>query len=68
MNPDIDIPQKVLNPAYDPSLTYISRDIRPEWYVVGLLGRVLLLKDEPISPLWRKIRKYNTTYDEWLIK
>lgn len=31
---------KVLNPEYDPEQEYISRENRPEWITVGLLGKI----------------------------
>lgn len=39
--------QKVLklNPDYDPSEPYISREDRPEWDHVGLLGKLVMLDD-----------------------
>ena len=57
-----------LNPAYDPSDTYVPRSQRPEWFLIGLLGRVLLLPGQPCAPTWKKIKTYNSTYEEWLIK
>jgi hypothetical protein len=32
------------SPAYDPSKPYVPRSQRPEWHVVGLTGRVKVLK------------------------
>jgi hypothetical protein len=37
--------ESIINPEYDPTLEYISRDNRPEWDVVGLLGQVLVRQD-----------------------
>ena len=34
-----------LNPDYDPSQPYIPRSQRPEWDVVGLLGKLVLIDD-----------------------
>lgn len=35
----------VLNPNYDPNKTYISREKRPEWAPIGLVGQVLVRQD-----------------------
>ncbi|MEH6948244.1 peptidase G2 autoproteolytic cleavage domain-containing protein [Bacillus sp. JJ634] len=32
----------VLNPAWDASLVYLPRSLRPEWVAVGLLGKLLV--------------------------
>jgi hypothetical protein len=56
-----------LNPEYDSTQIYIPRRQRPEWKVVGLMGRVLIRKDVPTSPKWMKLKPFNATYDEWYI-
>jgi len=58
----------VLNPAFDPTTPYIPRSERPEWFVVGLMGRVLLLPGQPTGTRWRRGRHYSDLYDEWLIR
>lgn len=35
----------VLNPDYDPNATYISREERPEWAAVGLMGKLVVIDD-----------------------
>lgn len=37
--------ESIINPEYDKTRSYISRDNRPEWDVVGLLGQVLVRQD-----------------------
>jgi len=34
-----------LNPAYDPTKKYISRDNRPEWAAVGIVGKLIVRDD-----------------------
>jgi len=34
-----------LNPAYDPSKTYVSRDQRREWSAVGMMGKLVVYDD-----------------------
>lgn len=40
---------------FDPTLPYTSRDSRPEWNIVGLLGVVKVLPDSPVAPSWIKL-------------
>ena len=42
------IPKK--NPNYNPDASYISRDKRPEWCKVGLLGQILTRQDGTLEP------------------
>lgn len=35
----------ILNPEYDPSQEYISREDRPEWVAVGLIGKLIVIDD-----------------------
>ena len=58
---------RMLNPTYDPSTPYVPRIARREWNPIGLLGRVLLLPGQPVSPKWVRLRAFNSTYDEWFI-
>lgn len=40
----------VLNPEYDPDKKYISRDQRPEWATVGLMGKLVVIDDGTCVP------------------
>lgn len=42
--------QPILNPAWDPALEYIPRSKRPEWVLVGLLGKLLVRDDGSCTP------------------
>lgn len=35
----------VVNPDYDPNAEYVSREFRPEWSAVGLVGKVVAVDD-----------------------
>ena len=37
--------QWVLNPEYDPTRPYVSRDERKEWAAVGLMGKLVVIDD-----------------------
>ena len=40
----------ILNPEYDPTRKYISRDERPEWATVGLMGKLIVIDDGTCVP------------------
>jgi hypothetical protein len=42
-------PNKRVNPNYDPNQQYISRQNRPEWSPIGLLGKLRVRTAEPIT-------------------
>jgi hypothetical protein len=44
-----DIYEKILNPSYDYKNEYISREDRPEWSPVGLLGKLRVRTSEKIT-------------------
>lgn len=61
--------RRKVSEKYDPSLKYIPRSEREEWHVVGLLGTVKILKDQPVSPSWIFIKDDSESgYNLWLIK
>ena len=41
---------------YDPSHVYVPRDKRPEWGIVGLLGKVRIRDESPKNPRWKYIK------------
>lgn len=59
--------RKKLSPDFDPSKKYIPRSARPEWNIVGLLGKVKILKDTPKDPRWIKLRD-DGDYELYLIR
>jgi hypothetical protein len=60
--------RRKLNPDFDPSKKYIPRKDRPEWNPVGLLGQVRVLKGQPVSKRWIKLREVSDKVDEYLIR
>jgi hypothetical protein len=56
------------NPDYDPSREYISREERPEWLIVGLIGQVPVLKGQPIGDRWIKMRDISSSVEEYMIR
>ena len=45
-----------LTADYDPEQEYVPRDKRPEWGVVGLLGKVRIRDESPKNPRWKYIK------------
>ncbi len=60
--------REVINPDYDPDKKYMPREDRPEWNVVGLVGRLRITKGQPTAPSWIKLRDISDKVEEWLIK
>ncbi len=60
--------RQILNPLYDPTIEYTSRENRKEWGCVGLMGKLRIRKNQLTNPSWIKMRNISLTVDEWLIK
>lgn len=37
--------RQMLDPAYDSTQTYIPRTARPEWFAVGMMGKLVVIDD-----------------------
>lgn len=59
---------RILNPAYDPDREYVTRDLRPEWAAIGLVGFVPVRNDQVVSPRWVKSRVISDAVTEYLIR
>lgn len=59
---------RVINAEYDPEQEYIPRSQRSEWYLIGLLGQVQVLKSTAKHPRWRKMKDISTTVELWYIR
>jgi hypothetical protein len=57
-----------LNPDYDESKKYVSREDRPEWNCVGLLGQLPLREGQPVAPTWIKIKDISKNVELWLVR
>jgi hypothetical protein len=60
--------RRKLNPAYDPDVEYTSREERPEWDCVGLMGKLRLRKGQPTGSRWIKMRDISDSVEEWLVR
>ena len=57
-----------LNPDYDPARPYLPRADRPEWALVGLVGKLRLRRGQPVDPRWIKMRAVSAGVEEWLLR
>jgi hypothetical protein len=57
-----------LNPAYDPTKTYVSRENRNEWHIVGLLGQIPMTKGQITGTNWVKMKDISDTVEMWFVK
>ena len=63
-----DAGEKVLSPDFDPDLEYISREDRPEWDPIGLVGRLAMYVGQPAASTWVKLADIDSEVEEWLVK
>ncbi|MGR3762450.1 peptidase G2 autoproteolytic cleavage domain-containing protein (plasmid) [Roseobacteraceae bacterium NS-SX3] len=56
------------NPAYDAKRAYVPRAARPEWDMVGLLGRLRLRAGQPAGRRWIRLREAAAETAEWLVR
>ena len=45
-------PSRTYNPAYDSTKTYIPRSQRKEWDAIGLMGKLVVRRGQPIGANW----------------
>lgn len=57
-----------MNPEYDSSVQYIPRVKRNEWNMVGLIGKLKILKGQPVAQNWIKMKEISENVDEWLVR
>ena len=60
--------RRKLNPDYDPDTEYVSRENRPEWDTVGLMGKLRIRKGQVTGTRWIKMRDVSDTVEEWLVR
>jgi hypothetical protein len=58
----------ILNPDFDPDQKYVSREQRPEWGCVGLLGKLRIRKGQVTGARWIKMRDISDSVEEWLVR
>jgi len=60
--------RRALNPDYDPARPYLPRAARPEWALVGLMGKLRLRRGQPVDPRWIRMRAVSAGIEEWLVR
>ena len=60
--------RRVLNPSYDPKVEYVTRENRPEWDCVGLMGKLRIRKGQVTGTRWIKMRDVSDSVEEWLVR
>jgi hypothetical protein len=62
--------ERVLNPDWDEDLkeAYVSREDRPEWVTIGLVGKLCIRKGQPTGTTWIKMRDVSDAVEEWLVR
>ncbi len=62
------VPSIEQNPDYDQDLEYVPREDRQEWDAIGLMGKLRILKGQPVGDRWIKMRDITDEIEEWLIR
>ena len=60
--------EQKLNPDYNPNQEYVSRENRPEWDCVGLMGKLRIRKGQVTGSRWIKMRDVSVNVEEWLVR
>ena len=60
--------RRKLNPEYDPDMEYIPREERVEWDTVGLVGKLRVIKGQPVGTRWIKLKDISDNVEEWLVR
>jgi len=60
--------RRKINPEYNDEQEYVSRENRPEWGIVGLMGKLRLRKGQVTGAGWIKMKDIDEDTEEWLVK
>mgnify|MGYP000353073587 CR=1 FL=1 len=60
--------RRTFNPDYDESTEYVARKDRQEWDTVGIMGKLRVIKGQPVDSRWIKMRDVSDTVEEWLVR
>ena len=53
--------ERIINKDFDNTQKYVSRENRPEWDIVGLMGRIRVRVGQTIGDRWIKMREISDT-------
>ena len=60
--------ERIINKDFDNTQKYVSRENRPEWDIVGLMGRIRVKVGQTIGDRWIKMREISDTVHEYLVR
>ena len=60
--------RRTLNSDWNPDTEYVPREDRQEWDTVGLMGKLRVIKGQPVDSRWIKMRDVSDTVEEWLVR
>ena len=60
--------ERKLNPSFDDTKTYVSREDRQEWDAIGMVGKLRIRKGQTTGTRWIKMRDISDTIEEWLVR
>ena len=60
--------ERKLNPSFDDTKTYVSREDRQEWDAIGMVGKLRIRKGQQTGTRWIKMRDISDTVEEWLVR
>jgi hypothetical protein len=60
--------ERQLSKSFDPTQTYVPREKRAEWVIVGLMGQIPVGKNQPKGDRWRKMRDVSASVEMWFVR
>ena len=60
--------ERKLNPSYDDTKTYVTREDRKEWDTIGMVGKLRIRKGQKTGTRWIKMRDISDSIEEWLVR
>ena len=60
--------ERKLNPSFDDTKTYVSREDRQEWDAIGMVGKLRIRKGQQTGTRWIKMRDISGDVEEWLVR
>jgi len=59
--------RRIVSDKYNKDLEYVSREVRDEWNVIGLVGQVPIKKGQPVASSWIKMSEISDSVDLYYI-
>lgn len=59
---------RILSEDYNSEEEYVSRENRPEWSPVGMVGKLRMRKGQLTNSRWIKMRDISAEVEEWLVR